>query len=102
MNRRTFLFSGVERLLRHLNKHKIPVGLATSSTKETYDLKSSRHQEIFDLLPYKTYGSSDPNVKRGKPSPDIFWVAAAKFPEKPPPEKVRFFKYPHLNCWYQA
>ncbi|XP_045778889.1 pseudouridine-5'-phosphatase-like [Maniola jurtina] len=82
---------GVERLLLHLHKHKIPMGLATSSSKETYDMKATRHKELFRLLSYKTYGS-DPDVKRGKPSPDIFLVAAAKFAQKPTPEKCLVFE----------
>ncbi|CAH2245949.1 pseudouridine-5'-phosphatase-like [Pararge aegeria] len=85
------IMPGVERLLVHLSKHKIPMGLATSSSKETYDMKVSRHQDFFNLLPFKTYGS-DANVKRGKPSPDIFLIAATKFPRKPAPEKCLVFE----------
>lgn len=83
-----YFATGVEKLLSHLNKHKVPIGLATSSSKETYDLKTSRHQELFNLLQYKTWGSSDPNVKRGKPYPDVFLAACKKFPDRPSPEKV--------------
>ncbi|XP_063832598.1 probable pseudouridine-5'-phosphatase [Ostrinia nubilalis] len=83
---------GVERLIRHLHDNNIPIGLATSSSKETYDLKVAKHQELFDLLTYKTWGSSDPLVKRGKPNPDIFLVAAEKFPDNPPPEKCLVFE----------
>ncbi|XP_034836059.1 pseudouridine-5'-phosphatase-like isoform X2 [Maniola hyperantus] len=82
---------GVQRLLLHLHKHKIPMGLATSSSIETYDMKATRHVELFRLFPYKTYGS-DPDVKRGKPSPDIFLVAAAKFAQKPAPENCLVFE----------
>lgn len=65
------------------------MGLATSSSEEGYHLKVDKHhKEIFSLFPYKTFGSSDPNVKKGKPSPDIFLVAAEKFPDKPRPEQV--------------
>lgn len=62
--------------------------MATSSSKETYDLKVFNHQKLFELLPYKIWGSSDPTVKKGKPHPDVFHVAAAKFPDHPEPEKV--------------
>lgn len=92
-----YLFIGVEKLIHHLHKHKIPMGLATSSSKETYDLKAANHQELFKLLPFKTWGSSDPDVKKGKPYPDVFLVAASKFPDKPSPEKVNiwcFLYYP--------
>ncbi|XP_038207199.1 pseudouridine-5'-phosphatase-like [Zerene cesonia] len=83
---------GVEKLIRHLSKCKIPIGLATSSRKETYEIKTTNHKELFDLFPYKTFGSSDPDVKKGKPFPDIFFVAAAKFPDKPNPDKVLVFE----------
>ncbi|XP_060805894.1 pseudouridine-5'-phosphatase isoform X3 [Amyelois transitella] len=83
---------GVEKLIRHLHKHSVPIGLATSSSIESYKLKTAKHQELFDLLSTKTWGSSDPNVKNGKPSPDIFLVAAAKFPDNPPSEKCLVFE----------
>ncbi|CAK1545586.1 unnamed protein product [Leptosia nina] len=83
---------GVERVIRHLSSCKIPIGLATSSSQETYDLKTKNHTELFDLFTYKTLGSSDPSVKRGKPHPDIFYAAAAKFPEKPEPQNCLVFE----------
>lgn len=85
------MFVGARRLIEHLHKKGIPIGLATSSTEESYHLKVDKHhQDLFALFPYKTFGSSDPNVKRGKPHPDIFLVAAAKFPDSPKPEQVYF------------
>lgn len=36
-------------------------------------------------------GSSDAAVREGKPAPDIFLVAAARFPDRPWPEQVRSF-----------
>ncbi|KAL4702708.1 hypothetical protein ACJJTC_011573 [Scirpophaga incertulas] len=84
---------GAKRLIEHLHKNNIPIGLATSSSKESYELKTSKnHQKLFSLFPYKTMGSSDPAVKRGKPHPDIFLVAAAKFPDKPNPEQCLVFE----------
>lgn len=41
-------------------------------------------------------GSTDKEVKYGKPHPDIFLVAAARFPDKPHPSKVC---YDELICW---
>ncbi|XP_053615767.1 pseudouridine-5'-phosphatase-like isoform X3 [Plodia interpunctella] len=83
---------GVEKLIRHLHKHEVPIGLATSSSIESYNMKVVKHQALFDLFPTKTWGSSDPKVKSGKPSPDIFLVAAAKFPDNPPPQKCLVFE----------
>lgn len=82
------IFAGVKKLIEHLHKHNIPIGLATSSSRETYELKVQNHRELFELLSYKTWGSSDPEVKRGKPYPDIFIVASKKFPDKPSLNKV--------------
>lgn len=68
------------------------MGLATSSSKESYDLKVTKHHlDLFDLFPYKTFGSSDPEVKNGKPHPDIFLVSAKKFPGNPKPEQVKLY-----------
>ncbi|GBP36146.1 Pseudouridine-5'-phosphatase [Eumeta japonica] len=84
----TKVLPGAKELIEHLHNHNIPIGLATSSSKESYDLKVNKHhKQLFSLFPYKTFGSSDPDVKKGKPHPDIFLVAAAKFPDKPKPEQ---------------
>ena len=80
--------SGVERLIRHLHESKVPFCLATSSSEEMTIIKSSHHKELFDHFHHKVMGSSDPEVKNGKPSPDIFLVAADRFPDKPKPENV--------------
>ncbi|XP_075984613.1 pseudouridine-5'-phosphatase-like isoform X2 [Anticarsia gemmatalis] len=86
------IMPGAEKLLRHLHEHNVGIGLATSSSNETYEMKTVNHKELFNLFPYKTMGSSDPAVKRGKPFPDIFLVAANKFPEKPSPDKCLVFE----------
>lgn len=86
------LLPGVERLLRHLHKHNVPIALATSSSKDLYDMKTERHGEMFDLFGHKVYGSSDPEVVRGKPSPDIFIVAARRFPDQPDPKQCLVFE----------
>lgn len=81
-------FIGAKNLIEHFHKHNVPMALATSSSKESYELKIMHHKELFDLFKYKTLGSSDPEVKRGKPYPDVFLVAASRFPDKPKPEQV--------------
>lgn len=84
------LFSGVKRLIEHFHNHHIPIGLATSSSKESYELKVNKHhQDLFSLFSNKTFGSSDPEVKRGKPHPDIFLVAASRFSDTPDPKQVQ-------------
>lgn len=86
------LLPGVERLLRHLSSHNVPIALATSSSKEMYDLKTVNHTKLFEVFDHKVYGSSDPEVVHGKPAPDIFIVAARRFPDQPSPTKCLVFE----------
>lgn len=86
------LLPGVERLLRHLHKHNVPIALATSSSKELYDMKTVKHTKLFDLFGHKVFGSSDSEVVHGKPSPDIFLVAARRFPDQPDPSQCLVFE----------
>lgn len=80
---------GAERLVRHLHENNVPICLATSSSKESVEVKTTHHRELFSLFHHKVMGSSDPDVKEGKPAPDIFLVAAKRFPETVKPEDVR-------------
>ncbi|KAG8192985.1 hypothetical protein JTE90_028105 [Oedothorax gibbosus] len=89
---RTKVLPGVERLVRHLNSHKVPIAIATSSKKETFDIKTKNHQEIIGLFNHFVCGPNDPEVKRGKPAPDVFLVCAQRFADKPPPEKILVFE----------
>ncbi len=75
---------GAVRLTQHLYKNKIPQAVATSSSREPFNLKTKNHQEWFQLFDYIVVGD-DPNLKRGKPAPDIFLIAAERLdisPEK--------------------
>eukprot|EP01119_Soliformovum_irregulare_P020086 TRINITY_DN6468_c0_g1_i1.p1 TRINITY_DN6468_c0_g1~~TRINITY_DN6468_c0_g1_i1.p1 ORF type:complete len:253 (-),score=70.62 TRINITY_DN6468_c0_g1_i1:39-728(-) len=67
---------GVEKLIMHLNHHKIPQGVATSSHLDYYQLKS-QNKAWFSLFNCIVVGD-DPAVKRGKPDPDIFLEAAKR------------------------
>lgn len=86
------LLKGAERLIRHLHDHNIPFALATSSGAEMVDLKTSHHQELFKMFHHRVCGSSDPGVKEGKPAPDIFLVAAERFPDNPQPNNCLAFE----------
>lgn len=83
-----FAFAGAERLIKHLKANNVPIALATSSSEESVKVKTQGHQDLFELFHHKVMGSSDPEVKHGKPAPDIFLLAAARFPHKPKPEEV--------------
>lgn len=86
------LMKGAERLILHLNDHNIPFCLATSGGKEATDLKMSKNPKIFKLFSHYVMGSTDPEVKCGKPAPDIFLIAANRFKDKPDPSKCLVFE----------
>ncbi|XP_039432300.1 probable pseudouridine-5'-phosphatase isoform X1 [Culex pipiens pallens] len=86
------LLKGAERLVRHLHQHNIPIALATSSGADSVEVKIKHHQELFALFNHKVMGSSDTEVKEGKPAPDIFLVAAKRFPDSPKPDQCLVFE----------
>ena len=91
------LMPGTQKLVHHLNKHNIPMAVASGTRKRNYFTKTSGVQvqsvfQHFDLDKNVVTGDplpEDPNVPgqvangqrgirkgRGKPHPDIFLVAA--------------------------
>ena len=81
-------FTGAEKLMRHLDKHKVPMALATGSGHDEFQLKSQHHTALFQMVSHSVFSSSDPEVKHGKPAPDCFLVAAKRFAGTPSGEKV--------------
>ncbi|XP_018796392.1 PREDICTED: probable pseudouridine-5'-phosphatase isoform X1 [Bactrocera latifrons] len=86
------LMPGAERLLRHLHANKIPIALATSSGEHMVEIKVTHHRDVFKLFHHRVCGSTDPEVKAGKPSPDIFLIAASRFLDKPDPSNCLVFE----------
>ncbi|XP_023933723.2 probable pseudouridine-5'-phosphatase [Bicyclus anynana] len=85
------LQKGAERLLTHLHDYKIPMALATNSMEQAVRLHATARPKLFGLFHHKV-SVTDPEVFRGKPNPDIFLVAASRFPDKPSPRQCLVFE----------
>ncbi|KJE89284.1 haloacid dehalogenase-like hydrolase [Capsaspora owczarzaki ATCC 30864] len=76
------LLPGVERLVRHLHAHGIPMAVATGSSARIFKIKTSQHTELFSLF-HHIVTSDDPECKHSKPQPDIFLLAMKRFAPAP-------------------
>ena len=70
-----YALPGAEVLVRHLKQNHVPIALATSSSRELFEIKISNHQSWFSLFDTVVTGD-DEAIGQGKPAPDIFLVAA--------------------------
>ena len=73
---------GATKLVRHLHGHGIPIAVATSSARDLFEVKITRHAALFELFNLVVSGD-DPAIARGKPAPDIFVIAAARLGAEP-------------------
>merc|ERR1712151_1202912 len=84
------LLPGVERLVRHLHAHGVPMAVATSSHRRHFDLKTTLHKELFGLMHHIVTGDQ---VAKSKPDPEIFNVASGLFDGgAPEPSRVLVFE----------
>lgn len=70
------LMPGVDNLVRELKRRQIPMSIATASNRPGFNLKSSGHLDIVELMDHTTTGDE---VAAGKPSPDLFERALHKW-----------------------
>lgn len=68
------LMPGAEQLVKRLHNEGVPMAVATSSTREDYDVKTARHQGVFVL--FDDHVVTGDQVSQGKPNPEIFLKAA--------------------------
>ena len=66
---------GAKELVLHLKKCGVKMAVATSARRCNYEAKAARHKDVFDLFDAVVCGD-DPRIKKGKPAPDIFLLAA--------------------------
>ncbi|MGF1491061.1 MAG: HAD-IA family hydrolase [Microcoleaceae cyanobacterium] len=73
---------GAVELTQHLASHQIPQAIATSSSSRPFAEKTQSHQQWFSIFQQIVRGD-DPELKRGKPAPDIFLLAAQRMGANP-------------------
>ena len=74
--------AGARELTDALARRGIPLGLATSSDRRFFALKTQRHGPWFARFSAVVLGD-DPRLERGKPAPDIFLLAARELGADP-------------------
>jgi pseudouridine 5'-phosphatase len=72
---------GAESVVRWLHTQKIPMAVATSSSRSLFRVKTAHH-DWFELFTIVVCGD-DPRLKRPKPAPDIFLLAAQELGIRP-------------------
>jgi len=89
------LMPGVDRLVRHLRRHNIPMAIATGSTIESFKIKTSKYQQLFkvgDIFRHIVFSRDDPEVSAPKPAPDVYLIAARRFVPPVEPRKCLVFE----------
>ena len=73
---------GAKEMTTHFFSHGIPQAIATSSSSPIYDAKYKKHKKWFSQFTQIVRGD-DPELKQGKPAPDIFLIAAKRLGVEP-------------------
>lgn len=77
------LLPGAQELVEHMSAHSIPLAIASGSSNEDFKYKCQNHHNLVKHFSHWVLSGSDPEVTHGKPAPDIFQVAAKRFPSPP-------------------
>ncbi|MFL2738908.1 MAG: HAD family hydrolase [Deltaproteobacteria bacterium] len=75
--RDTKALPGAKALTKHFNQRGIPQAIATSSSSPIFEAKYEKHKKWFSQFEQIIRGD-DPQLKEGKPAPDIFLLAAKR------------------------
>ena len=75
-------FPGTVELIQHLAQYNIPQAIATSSSRQNFEMKTVGHQDWLKHIDLYILGD-DPEIKQGKPAPDIFLLTAQRLNAKP-------------------
>lgn len=73
---------GTVELIQHLADHHVPQAIASSSSRHHFEMKTINHQQWLQLFKITTLGD-DPEIKQGKPAPDIFLLTAKRLKANP-------------------
>ena len=74
------LLPGVQKLLDHLKKHKVPMAIASSSKRVNFVQKTNHFGPEFQkYFHHVILASDEPEVKQSKPAPDTFIVCQKRF-----------------------
>lgn len=73
---------GTVELVQHLAHYRIPQAIASSSSRRHFEMKTVKHQEWLKSFQLNVLGD-DPELKQGKPAPDIFLLAAKRLNADP-------------------
>lgn len=78
------LMPGVEKLVKHLHHHNIPMAVASGTLKPYYDKAIIHFGDFFaKYFHHAVCAYDDAGVKNKKPAPDTYFVAAERFPNPP-------------------
>ena len=86
---------GAKALTTHFFQSGIPQAIATSSSSPMFEAKHEKHKQWFSQFKQIVRGD-DPELKEGKPAPDIFLLAAGRLAVDP--EKCLVFEDAPSGC----